>query len=724
MNKYLNIIIISFFSVLTLALKNVGYVFFIPIAFFFSYLNSKNLFLIIASSLLAVLWFDPNQLPGLLIVLSLLAVYIFIYREKQYVVNLIFILVLNFGSLFFLLKENNDIIITILFSFIGVAIYSYFTYNLEGAINRYNRSRNFTYNEVIMAIISVIGATTIKISEINLSLFVAIYFSMYFSKNQYPLHSVFFSLISMFFLRFIFHLEESLLIPFVSAFYIFPSIYAPISLICFCLLGILSKMDIFPLRVLELTIALSVFFEIVKGMIVSNNTPEKIKNNVYHRAVETINHEIISFASFLDLFSKKFTTTKEFNQKLSEGINSLTRNYCESCYVRPECFSGNKGKLYTFFKNMILYSKRSDYGRDDADFMAFSKNCPYIVEMRKSCILINEKLNLANVATKSNALIAQLSGVSNVLRQFSVDNALKTEMDYEIFTNIHRGLNDYSFNVCYFEVLKNKTGEFLIEVGIKGENFTNIKPVAEAIGNIYIENGTSCIFKNATKGRTYINLIPKINYEIEYGYGAIAQEGNNVCGDNYLIKQLNNSRLIAAISDGMGKGYLANQESGNTLKFVDEITKTAITTETGLQILNTFYFIQDYLEKYSTLDYLEIDRSKGEMTFYKMGAASSYIFHKDDTFIKVINTGLPFGIEEMIEAKKYPLQDGDLIIMASDGIFENIVNEEELEKFINGIKHLAPQKITYEILNYARKNKKRVGDDMSVISLKIMAVTD
>jgi serine/threonine protein phosphatase PrpC len=62
--------------------------------------------------------------------------------------------------------------------------------------------------------------------------------------------------------------------------------------------------------------------------------------------------------------------------------------------------------------------------------------------------------------------------------------------------------------------------------------------------------------------------------------------------------------------------------------------------------------------------------------------------------------------------------------MASDGIFENIVNEEELEKFINGIKHLAPQKITYEILNYARKNKKRVGDDMSVISLKIMAVTD
>ncbi|MDD4001038.1 MAG: SpoIIE family protein phosphatase, partial [Bacilli bacterium] len=282
------------------------------------------------------------------------------------------------------------------------------------------------------------------------------------------------------------------------------------------------------------------------------------------------------------------------------------------------------------------------------------------------------------------------------------------------------GLNDYGFNVCYFEVLKNRCDDFLIEVGIKGETFNNIKWIVEGVGDTYVENQTTCIFKNASKGRTYIYIVPKINYDVEYGYGSIAQEGNNVCGDNYLIKQLNNSRLIAAISDGMGKGYLANQESGNTLKFVDEITNTAITSATGLQILNTFYFIQDYLEKYSTLDYLEIDRSKGELTFYKMGASSSYIFHQDNTFDKVINSGLPFGIEEIIEAKKYPLKDEDLIIMGSDGIFENIIDEQELETFINGVKHLSPQKITYEILNFARSHKTKTLDDISIISLKIL----
>ena len=126
-----------------------------------------------------------------------------------------------------------------------------------------------------------------------------------------------------------------------------------------------------------------------------------------------------------------------------------------------------------------------------------------------------------------------------------------------------------------------------------------------------------------------------------------------MCGDNYLVKELNNSKFIAAISDGMGKGYLANEESNSTLKLVDEVTNVDISTSTSLQILNTFYFIQDYLEKYSTLDFVEIDRNKGEVLFYKMGATTSYLFHKDGSFEKIENENLPFGIEEIIETKNH-----------------------------------------------------------------------
>jgi len=719
MNKYLNILIVSFFTVLT-SQYNFSFTLYIPIVCFLVFNNNKNMLLIVPASLLAMFWFNNKLLLELGIVLGLIIVFMLITRGEKIQFNLLFIFVLTLGIMIYKYPSINNLLINLIFSLIATVLYGYFCYNLEGALISESKTRNFAYNEVIMAIAAVIGATIIKIGNIQLCVFVSIYFSMYLSKNNYPFHSVFYSLINMFFLRFIFKIEEALLIPFVSAFYLFPSIYAPAALISFCLLGWATNIDLFNVIYLQVTIGLAIFFELVKSTIISKYSSEEIVKGAYTQAMENANHEIIAFASFLDLFSRDFSESKEYTQKLSEGINSLMQYYCEGCYVRKECFSKNKGKLYTFFKNLIMYSKRSDYELRDADAISFFKSCPYIVEMRKSSILINERLNIANSNTKTNTLVAQMNGFTNILRQFSVDNALKSELDYEIFNKIYRGLNDYGFNVCIFEPKKITKHDFLIEVGIKGENFKQIKGIVEEICNIYIADKVTCIFKNATKGRTYFTIVPKLNFEIEYGYGMLAQEGNNICGDNYLIKNLNNAKLIAAISDGMGKGYVANQESASTLKLVDEITKTTLTTETALQILNTFYFIQDYLEKYSTLDFLEIDRTKGEALFYKMGAASSYIFHSNGTYEKIENEGLPFGIEEIIEAKKYKIKKDDVIVMASDGIFENIIDEKDLEAYIKGIIHLSPQKITYEILNYARKTKSKTLDDMSVIILKIL----
>ena len=719
MNKYFNIVIISFFTVLT-SKYNFSLTLYIPVVCFFAFNNQKNLMLIVPSSLLAMFWFNSGDLLHLGIVQALIIIYVMVTKADKMQYNLLFIFVVSLGFMLYNYPSINNLIYNLMFSLISTVLYGYFCYNLEGALISENKGRNFAYNEVIMATIAVVGAATLEIAGIHFSVFIAVFFSMYLSKNNYPYHSVFYSLITMFFLRFVFKIEEALLIPFVSAFYLFPSIYAPVALISFCLLGWTTNIDLFNVTYLQITIGVAIFFEIIKSTIVSKHSGDEIVRGAYSQAMENANNEIIAFASFLDMFSRDFTESKEYAQKLSEGINNLTHNYCEGCYVRNECYRKNKGKLYTFFKNLIMYAKRPDYELRDAEAISFFKSCPYIVEMRKSCILINDRLNITGSNTKTNTLVAQINGFSNVLRQFSVDNALKSEMDYEIFEKVYKGLNDYGFNICYFEPKKVSSTDFIIQAGIKGESFKNIKEIVESICNIYIDNKVTCLFKSAGRGRTYFTIIPKINYEIEYGYGSIAQEGNSVCGDNYLIKNLNNSKLIAAISDGMGKGYSANQESSRTLKLVDEITKTSLTSETALQILNTFYFIQDYLEKYSTLDFLEIDRAKGEVLFYKMGAASSYIFHKNGTYKKIENEGLPFGIEEIIGAKKFILQDEDIIVMASDGIFENIVDEKELETYIKGIMHLSPQKITYEILNYARSHKNKTKDDMSVITLKVL----
>ena len=176
MNKYINIIIISFFSVLTYYLK-IGFVFFVPIVCFFTFHNPKNILLIIPSSLLGLLWFNHDGLVYLAALLLVILIFIIITQNRNYYINLLFIFIISFISAVFP-QPNFELIYIIFFSLVSTVIYAYFCYNIQGPLTNQNRTRNFAYNETIMAISAVLGATAIP-GSINVSLFVAMYFAMY-----------------------------------------------------------------------------------------------------------------------------------------------------------------------------------------------------------------------------------------------------------------------------------------------------------------------------------------------------------------------------------------------------------------------------------------------------------------------------------------------------------------------------------------------------------------
>ena len=135
-----------------------------------------------------------------------------------------------------------------------------------------------------------------------------------------------------------------------------------------------------------------------------------------------------------------------------------------------------------------------------------------------------------------------------------------------------------------------------------------------------------------------------------------------------------------------------------------------------------FQNMQDYIEKYSTLDYLEINKVNGVATFFKLGAATSYIYGMNGKVRIIENKSLPFGVAETVEGTEVSIKDGDLFIVASDGIFEAIQNKENVEFFINSIKHLSAQSIVYEIVNKVKLCKKITIDDMSIIVMKMNTI--
>ena len=66
----------------------------------------------------------------------------------------------------------------------------------------------------------------------------------------------------------------------------------------------------------------------------------------------------------------------------------------------------------------------------------------------------------------------------------------------------------------------------------------DIKETVKLIASTTLKQDVSVILDDESKDRVYINLVPKIKIDITYGYGALSCDGEDICGDNYLIKEL------------------------------------------------------------------------------------------------------------------------------------------------------------------------------------------
>ena len=260
----------------------------------------------------------------------------------------------------------------------------------------------------------------------------------------------------------------------------------------------------------------------------------------------------------------------------------------------------------------------------------------------------------------------------------------------------------------YIKIFLNKTNKNIIdELSIFIENSFKLQCQTEQ--------------KITDEGIT-LTIIPKQMIHIKYGYGSLSSAQTELCGDNHLIKSYQNGHFLAAISDGMGKGFLAFEDSRRVLEALDSLCYCSTSVNTNIEILNLLYILQGYTERYSTLDAIDINRSNMTANIFKLGASNTYIFHDDLTYTKIENSSLPLGIEEEIIHTEIKLKDNDLILFSSDGIFENVLDEQKLLDLIKNIKEEIPQKIAYAILEYTLSTKRKVKDDMSIIILKIEAV--
>ena len=209
-------------------------------------------------------------------------------------------------------------------------------------------------------------------------------------------------------------------------------------------------------------------------------------------------------------------------------------------------------------------------------------------------------------------------------------------------------------------------------------------------------------------------------YCVLSGQATAVKDGEEISGDSILVSEAVDGHVYFLMADGVGSGREASLHSEKVLDFMEKFLAAGYTKETAIHVLNGL-FLQDGEESaMSTLDICDMNLYKGVCEFNKIGAAAS--FHKRDYLVeKIWIENLPLGAFGTmdLDVVRRRMEEGDYVIMVTDGILESLIaigQEEKLTEFISRLTVKNPREMAQRILQYCiNLCRGNIIDDMSVL---------
>jgi len=207
---------------------------------------------------------------------------------------------------------------------------------------------------------------------------------------------------------------------------------------------------------------------------------------------------------------------------------------------------------------------------------------------------------------------------------------------------------------------------------------------------------------------------------LEIGAAMRSCSGEEVAGDSYVSRLLPGSRHVLALSDGMGSGVNARQESYAALALMVESLRAGYTRSQALDVVNALMLMCTGREMYATMDLCMIDLHTGETAFEKLGACPSYVVR--DGEVRAIGADtLPVGVLPDVESQtlRMTLRPDDVVILLTDGVTEAFPGGEEgLLTAIEKLYWLHPQAVGDKLITLAL-GAGEAKDDMAVLCARV-----
>lgn len=203
------------------------------------------------------------------------------------------------------------------------------------------------------------------------------------------------------------------------------------------------------------------------------------------------------------------------------------------------------------------------------------------------------------------------------------------------------------------------------------------------------------------------------------GFSRVTKENEIVSGDNYAVIEADKGRVTVMLSDGTGSGEQASKDSGQVLDLMEKLLEAGYDMNAAVNMVNTALYAMGEDQKHPTLDVCGMDLHRGSCELLKVGAAASFIRRNDK--VETLFTGsLPLGVFQKVESQPIyrELQDGDFLVMVTDGVVDAFGSDEYekgLLQAIETIENQNPGEVAEKLLRRAIcASGGRIRDDMTV----------
>ncbi|MDA8345612.1 MAG: SpoIIE family protein phosphatase [Thermaerobacter sp.] len=201
------------------------------------------------------------------------------------------------------------------------------------------------------------------------------------------------------------------------------------------------------------------------------------------------------------------------------------------------------------------------------------------------------------------------------------------------------------------------------------------------------------------------------------GLARVAKNQAGVSGDNYVVRELPDGRLLLGLSDGMGAGVEAAEQSASALDVVEGFLAAGMDPVVALRAANAARRGARG-ETFATLDLAIADLAGGEVVSLKIGAPETYLRRNGEVQV-LRGDALPLGIlpEAQAAVQHLPLRAGDLLVLVSDGVLEGPPGPRGhwLEALLEALTGSDPQYLAEAILDAALGHRRHARDDVTVL---------